>query len=187
MGHFIVISGTVFTSRLLEVVHRLGLMPLVAGGWFAKGVFCLLFRERPRKNQSKLSGLCSSDPCSLRAPLRPRGDALGAALGPVLLAALAPRPWCWPRVQLRRCLWISQRWFTSEEDEPCFLLPFLWAATLFPQNSCHPYKVTALKSVVRRTLNGSQRIGEALHFPSLASCTYKAFRGLFRCAGLAHR
>lgn len=89
VGYFIVISGTVFTSRLLEVVHRLGLttVPSVAGGRFSKGVFCLLFGERPRKNQSKLSGLCSSDPCSLRAPLRPRGA------GRVWALRLAPCCW----------------------------------------------------------------------------------------------
>ncbi|XP_042676477.1 mediator of RNA polymerase II transcription subunit 12-like protein isoform X7 [Centrocercus urophasianus] len=46
---------------------------------------------------------------------------------------------------------------------------FPWAAVLFQQHSLRPYRVTALRSAVRRTLNGNRR---TWCFPSLDSCEH---------------
>lgn len=78
---------------------------------------------------------------------------------------LAPLSWggfragCWGVLQVLRRL-----------PRPCFPRPFSRAAFLFQQNKWHPYRVMALKPVVRQTLNGDWSIGVASCSPSLKSC-----------------
>lgn len=87
---------------------------------------------------------------------------------------LATLLWGWFRAGCWGVLLILQRL-------PSFIsCTLLWAADLFQQNKGHPYQVTALKPVLRLTLNGDGRMGVVPCSPPLKS---RECAECFECPG----